>query len=148
MIYLSQAHGVNPAMECCFFCNEPRGVALLGKFTRHKAEKMFGKELAATLPGNSEDVEAPRNVVVDRAPCESCRGHMEAGIILISVDEKKTADKNNPYRTGGWCVIKDETIRRVVHPAELRDTILKARMAFVPDEDWEMLGLPRGEMKP
>lgn len=42
-------------------------------------------------------------------PCDKCRDYMEQGILLISVDPKRTQDRHNPYRTGGWVVIKEAT---------------------------------------
>lgn len=123
-ICLSKKHGVNPSLMQCFYCLEDFGVAIVGR-----------------LPG---DAEAPRRTCFDREPCDKCKGFMEQGIILISVSEDKTTDKNNPYRTGGWCVVKECVITTNVRPAELCDGILKARMAFVPDDAWGKLGLPRG----
>lgn len=122
-IRLSKKHGVNPTIPKCFFCGEDKNeVLLLGH-----------------LKG---DVEAPRGAVFNMEPCDKCREYMEKGVILISVDEAKSAsDPKNPYRTGGWCVVSDDFISRVVTPPELRDTILKQRVAFLPDEVWEALGL-------
>ena len=124
-VILSPRHGVNPSVECCFYCGKDRGVALLGR-----------------LPG---DQEAPRRIVIDREPCDECKGYMEKGVILISVDEKLSDDKTNPWRTGGWCVVKDDFIERVVSDGALKDSILKKRVAFLPDDAWDHLGLPRGE---
>jgi hypothetical protein len=121
-IVLSEKHGVNPAIAKCFLCGEDKNeILLLGK-----------------LKG---DVEAPKNVVFDYEPCDKCKDYMKQGIILISVDEEKSKnDHQNPYRTGGWVVVSDDYIKRVVDPP-LRDTLLKKRVGFVPDEAWEMLGL-------
>jgi hypothetical protein len=73
---------------------------------------------------------------------------MKLGIILISIDEKKTgSNTDNPYRTGGWIVIKEEALRRIgIKPPELEAHILRARVCFMPDDAWDRLGLPpRGE---
>lgn len=175
-IRLSEKHGVNPSLDLCFLCNEPKGVALLGR-----------------LPG---DAEAPRQAVFDEEPCDKCLEWMKQGIILISVDESQSPPEKvrdctclrckhrftwvvkygptpnisgertircpkcnshvsaepiheracqNPYRTGGWCVIKEEAVRRMgITPPELLEDICKKRVAFLPDEVWSMLGLPRG----
>jgi len=122
-IRISKKHGVNPTIPHCFFCQKPKNEVIL----------------AGKLPG---DEEAPRGAVWDRNPCDECRHHMETGIIFISVkpDEKTT---DNPYRTGGWVVIKEEAVRRIVKPATLADDICKKRVAFVPDDAWDMIGLPR-----
>ncbi len=122
-IRLSEKHGVNPAIPKCFFCGEDKNeILLLGKL--------------------KDDAEAPRGAVFNHEPCDKCNGYMEQGVILISVDEAKSAsDMKNPYRTGGWCVVSDNFVKRVVTPQELQDTILKQRVAFIPDEAWELLGL-------
>jgi hypothetical protein len=122
-IRLSPKHGLNPAIPICFFCNKPKNEIL--------------------LPGLMKgDQEAPKNMVWDKQPCDECKGHMAMGVILISVDEKLTDDRDNPYRTGGWCVVKDDFIARTVTPDELKNDILKRRVAFIPDDAWKMMGLP------
>lgn len=123
-IRLSEKHGVNPTLLVCFLCGKETGVALLG-----------------LLKG---DAEAPRRMC-DREPCDECKGYMEQGVILISVDESKTADPANPHRTGGWVVLKDEAVTRVFDPP-MRERILKVRAAFLADDAWDRLGLPRGEV--
>jgi len=120
---ISEKHGVNPSLMVCYFCQKEYGVALLGR-----------------LPG---DAVAPRSACYNREPCPECQQHMTNGIILISVDETKTKDQNNPWRTGGWCVVREDAIRRIVRPKELLDNILKHRVAFLPDDVWDQLGLPR-----
>jgi len=120
-IRISEKHGVNPSLSQCFVCMEAKGLVLLGK-----------------LPG---DKEAPRQMCIDKEPCDKCKAWMEQGVILISV--KDGEENDNPYRTGGWVVIKDEAIRRMVKPQELCDSIIARRMAFVPDEAWDAMGLPR-----
>ena len=120
---LSQKHGVNPTLPVCFFCLRETGeVALLGR-----------------LPG---DAEAPRHAVLDHQPCNECKKWMEKGIILISVSNS-TQSGDNPERTGGWCVVKDEALRDIIQTPEVLIDILKKRFAFVPDEVWDAMGLPR-----
>ena len=121
-IRLSPKHGVNPTIPICYFCN------------REKPEVI----LVGRLP---HDEAAPSKTVWDRRPCKTCQGHMQRGIILISVTNN--ADGDNPYRTGGWCVVTDTAIQRIVNtPAVLAD-ILRRRAAFVPDAAWDKIGLPR-----
>jgi len=122
-ILLSERHGVNPAVEQCFVCMKDVGVALFGR-----------------LRG---DRRAPHRVCLSAEPCDECKRFMEMGIILISVDEKKTNDPNNPWRTGGWAVVREGVVKRMVRPKELADQIIAKRMAFVPDDAWDKLGLPR-----
>lgn len=125
-IRLSEKHGVNPSVEQCFYCMKDVGVILFGKM--------------------KEDKEAPRQVCLgpNSEPCTECKEWMEQGVILVSVDEEKSDDPENPWRTGGWIVVVDKAIRDMVQPEELAETILEQRFAFVPDTAWEMLGLPRG----
>ena len=145
-IRISDKHGVNPAVTKCFYCLGDMGVVLAGK-----------------LPG---DKEAPRDCVWDITPCNKCEEFMKQGAILISVKvgemEKVDAEHQehkekyqhqspkkippfipNPFRTGGWWVVRDGLITDIISPAELADKILKARFAFIPDDVAESLGLPR-----
>lgn len=124
-IRLSPKHGVNPSLDQCFYCMEDKGIVLFG-----------------AMKG---DAEAPRKICMDKEPCSQCKELMEQGVILISVDEDKTEDMNNPWRTGGWCVVKEDFIKRVFQPKELVQRVLEQRCAFMPDDAWDMLGLPRGE---
>lgn len=96
------------------------------------------------LPGLlTGDTQAPMRAVWDYEPCEECKGHMTRGIILISVDESKSDDKNNPYRTGGWCVVSDDAIKRVFTAGPSLDAALKKRCCFLPDDVWSLLKLPK-----
>ena len=128
-IILSEKHGMNPAIPLCFFCLKPKNEIIL-------AGRM------------KDDKEAPRNAVWDRQPCDECKGWMEKGIILISVDESKTEDNKNPYKSGGWCVVKEDMIKRMLEGSqELLEDILRKRVAYLPDGVWDKIGLPRGDMK-
>jgi hypothetical protein len=130
-IRLSPKHGVNPSLALCYLCQEETGdIILPGK-----------------LP---DDAEAPRRAVWTREPCDKCKGWMDQGCIFISVRDGEP-DHVNPYRTGGWVVLKTEAVERmreVVKPESLIDHILQARVAFLEDATWNALGLPRGDVKP
>jgi len=94
--------------------------------------------MAGKLKG---DVEAPRGAVFDYEPCDKCKGYMKQGIILISVDEEKSrSDTKNPYRTGGWVVVAEDYIKRVVD-SPMQEVLLEKRVGFVPDAAWEAMGL-------
>lgn len=123
-IKLSPKHGVNPSLMVCPVCGEEYGVALLGR-----------------LPG---DAEAPRRAVYENKPCDKCKEYMKQGVILISVRDGEEGS-DNPYRTGGWVVVKREAIRRIVTSPELAEEICAKGVAYVPDSVWDMLGLPRGD---
>ena len=123
---LSPKHCLNPAVPLCFFCNQPKNEVILAGHMKN-------------------DMEAPRNAVWNWEPCDKCKEYMEKGVILISVNEKLSkGDLDNPYRTGGWVVVKDEAIKRLIN-SELAADILKKRAAFIPDEAWDMMKLPRGD---
>lgn len=85
-IRMSPKHGLNPAIPVCFYCMQEKNEIL--------------------LPGrlNQDDDEAPRNVVWNMDPCSECKGFMQQGCVLISVRDGESG--NNPYRTGGWAVVK------------------------------------------
>lgn len=140
-ILLDAKHGVNPGLEQCFFCGEAKGVIMWGRIKTSTREALRKGGVPASNSG-----EAPRMMCLDKEPCQKCQEHMKMGIILISVREPTTQEeRDNPHRTGGWVVVKDDLIRRAFHPEELVESVLKHRMAFIPDDAWDMLGLPRGE---
>lgn len=119
MIRLSKKHGVNPAIPVCYLCGEDKNEIIL----------------AGRLPN---DEEAPRKAVWDNKPCDKCKEYMKAGVILISV--KDGDGGSNPYRTGGWCVVKDEAVKNIFD----EDTpAIKSRVAFIEDTAWDTIGLPR-----
>ena len=65
---------------------------------------------------------------------------MKKGIIFIEVEEEKSADRSNPLHAGGFAVITEEGVKRVLQGDILED-ILKRRVAFVPTSVWKELGL-------
>jgi len=115
-IKLSEKHGVNPMIPTCFYCNKEKNEIIL-----------FGK-----LP---YDEKAPMTGVINMEPCDECKGYMEMGIILVSVRNGEPHD--NPYRTGGWVVMKEEAAKQIFN------TLGKNRFVFVEDEAWDQLQLPR-----
>jgi len=127
-IRVSPKHGVNPMLVTCYVCGEDTGeLALLG-----------------ALPG---DAEAPRRAALDKAPCAKCRERMAVGVIFISC-LAQARDDDEPYRTGGWVVVRREAVERMgIRPPELARAILDKGVAFVDDQTWDALGLPRGEAK-
>ena len=126
-IRLSPKHGVNPTMGVCPICNEPSGTIMLLGLIK-------GKERS--------DPGAPRYVRDDQ-PCDKCVEYMEQGVIFISVRDGQP-ESQNPYRTGKFCVVTDEGVRRIVETPELLADILKKRVAFIEDATWELIGLPTG----
>lgn len=124
---LSKTHGVNPAVPRCFFCGEQKNQVILAGYIKG-------------------DRQAPQGAVWDHEPCDQCVEHMELGVVLVSVDEARSPDKDNPWRTGGWVVVSEDFIRRVVTPSKLADALIEGRFGFVPDQVWDAIGLPRGEV--
>lgn len=122
-IRLSEKYGVNPAIPHCFFCGDAKNEVILA-----------GKSRVG-------DEEAPRNMVWNQIPCDKCEAYMKLGIMLLSVRNGEEGQKN-PYRTGCMAVVTENAIRELVEPA-LAEIICKKRMAFVPDETWDAVGLPR-----
>lgn len=138
---LDNKHGVNPSIETCFICGEDKGLILWGQLRSRQVEAF--KAAGIPMPSHGE---APRRLTLNEEPCTKCEEHMKQGIILISVDEGKTEDMRNPYRSGGWCVVTEEAVRRIVQPEELMNDILKKRVAFIPDDAWDIIGLPRAPL--
>lgn len=110
-IRLHPKHGLNPTMTTCFFCNEPKDILLLGAAYKDEAPHQIG--------------------CVDKEPCNKCKSYMEQGIITISVRDGEKSD--NPYRTGGWCVLREYFFERNVDSKELLDSILEKRVVFLED---------------
>lgn len=86
-IILSEKHGLNPAMDCCMYCGEAKGIALLGK-----------------LP---KDEKAPRNIVTSVAPCDKCAEKYKDYVLMV---EAKSPDSKKPEPTGRWFAIRKEAI--------------------------------------
>lgn len=101
-ITLSKKHGLNPSLDICFWCGEPKGIALCGK--------MKG------------DVESPKNMVTSLEPCDKCREKFMLGVHLIEVtddgirfgDNKAFAFGDTEGRphwpTGRYVVMKPEAM--------------------------------------
>lgn len=115
-ITISPKHGLNPTIPRCFFCGEPKNeLVLLGK-----------------LKG---DAEAPKDAVFDYQPCEKCQKAFKAGILLIGVTTVQPADRRPPiqkglYPTGGYMLVKEDLIRRILSEEEAKEVIEK-RICFM-----------------
>lgn len=135
-IRIDPEFGVNPGMELCFFCNKPKGVILYGKMTEE-----MKKNIHENTGLNCSTGEAPKYLCLNNGPCSECIELMKQGIILISIQNGEEG-KKNPYRTGGFIVVKEDAIKRAIISPELVKDILKYRFCFIPDTAWNMLGLP------
>tara|TARA_Y100000592_G_C5376392_1_gene271188 strand:+ start:122 stop:493 length:372 start_codon:yes stop_codon:yes gene_type:complete len=121
-IRLSEKHGVNPSIHVCYFCQKSEDGEIV---------------LAGRLPG---DKKAPHRASWHEEPCAECRGYMKQGIILISVRDGEP--RGNPYRTGGWCVVREDAVRRIF-PEAIAEEAASMRFCFVEDAPWDIMGLPR-----
>lgn len=117
---------IGVALTKCFWCGQNDKIVMntrLIPFMAEKVKEMHGK-------------------AIDKEPCNQCKEYMKAGVILITVDEKKSeGDMNNPYRTGGWFVVKDKAIKRLGLKKETEESLLMKRVGFIGHEVAEMLGL-------
>lgn len=105
-IKISPRYGVNPTIPVCFFCGNPKNeIALLGK-----------------IGGRGEDLEAPKNVVLDYEPCDECKEQMSKGVSLIVVSGEQPEDGRPPmtaqgdqkvYPLGGMIVMKSEVFSQM-----------------------------------
>lgn len=119
------------ALTKCYFCGESHELLMNRVLTRSAAKKI--KEM--------------HGKVLDMSPCNKCEDLMKRGVILITIDNEKSSpgwnrDKfPNPYRTGGFFVLKDEAIRQAIHPESMSEWALKYRWMFIEDEAARMMGL-------
>jgi len=117
-------------MARCYFCGEPSTILL-------------DRRLKDSLPHDAG--------VIDMQPCSKCAEYMKHGIILMSISDDTTEEQMkgpipNPYRTGGWCVVKDEAVKRIFEESsKILAFTLEHRFAFITDSAWNLLSLPREE---
>jgi hypothetical protein len=144
-------------MANCYFCGEPSMVLLDTRIVKGELKKSLPRDCG----------------VVDMEPCSKCKKLMEAGVILITVksDSFEEVEKDrqefladssnyeagsgslkkpfipNPYRTGGWFVVRDEMLERMREdvPDAVIDRLLGMRWGFISHEDAEALGLFQAE---
>ena len=93
---ISKKHGLNPSMDICFFCGEPKGIALFGK--------MKG------------DAEAPQVVLLNYEPCDKCKEAMDKGTTIlevVTVDNGNKPIQDGVYPTGRWCVMRSEAAKNL-----------------------------------
>ncbi len=123
----------------------------------------MGIVLFGMLP---EDREAPRDTC-SGGICSKCEGYQKAGIILISIrdgegDRMREARQrarskhesssrrnqpffflDNPYRTGGWVVVKEGAVERMLQSTpEIWAETQKRRVLFLEQAVWDTFGLP------
>jgi hypothetical protein len=119
------------ALTKCYFCGGDHQIVLNKRLTRRDAaqvKEMHGK-------------------VIDMTPCNECQSLMDQGVILIAIDLDRSdpgwdrEDMPNPYRTGGWWVVTDEGIKRIL-PPELAEWAIQHRWMFIDYRAAAMMNLP------
>ena len=96
-IKLSPKYGVNPTIPVCFWCGKERNeIALLGHIGDGRKH---------------EDIEAPKNLVLDFEPCEKCQSQMALGFTVMEATREPNATCNHEmqsgvYPTGRFVVMK------------------------------------------
>tara|TARA_Y100000310_G_C20681689_1_gene816360 strand:- start:135 stop:515 length:381 start_codon:yes stop_codon:yes gene_type:complete len=116
---------IEVALTKCFFCGEDSEIVINKTLTSYYAKKV--KEM--------------HSKVINKKPCNKCQGYMKKGIIVISTDKDKTEDEDNPYRTGGFWVIKDRAVKEMPMKDELKTSILKTRIMFLEHNLAKDMGL-------
>lgn len=109
------------ALTKCYICGEDSNILISKK--------------GLYLQKSIDEFESMNNKVVTKEPCSKCEDLMKQGIILISVRDGEEGD--NPYRTGGWVVIKQEAAEKLFRNVDFN----KQRICFVEDKVWKHTGL-------
>lgn len=108
-IMLSPKHGVNPSMDLCFWCGQPKGILLCGRMHEKK--------------GDRTDVEAPKGMVTSLEPCDHCKESFKLGVQIVEVIDDGSKFQNNlafaikaedgkvKWPTGRFVVMRAESIK-------------------------------------
>ena len=139
-IVLHPKHGANPTITTCYYCGGDSDILLVGVHTRKF------KEAGVSV---SPDGQMPIRIgPIGMRPCRECEKYMEQGVILISVENNtKQEEMPDPRRTGCFCVVTEDCIRRLFIDNEMLDFVLKHRFMFIVDNAWDTIGLPRENFK-
>ena len=125
-IKISPQHGLNPTIPVCMFCGKEKNeVALLGK-----------------IGGRNEDIEAPRNMILDYEPCDECKEKIGDGILVIGVVPRNGRNimpiMNDLVPSGTWCVMTEEAVIRIFdmdgENAAMKEGVVKTRRLLVDNE--------------
>lgn len=95
----------------------------LTKSAAEKVEKMHGQVVG----------------IADRF-CEQCEDYANQGIIFVGIDESKTEDMSNPYRTGLFAVVKEAAVKKFIHEP-LLSKVLDKRMTYIEHDTAVQLGM-------
>lgn len=98
-IKISPKHGLNPTIPVCFWCGKQKNeIALMGRMT--------------------DDIEAPKNMVLDYVPCEECQNHMAMGVAILEASDHPNTEGQPPMQKGVY-----PTSRFVVVTTECADRV-------------------------
>jgi len=111
-IRLHSKFGVNATIPLCFWCGKERNEVVL---------------LGAAYRG-----EAPKNLCLDREPCDKCAANMAKGITIMEAREK-----HGP--TGRWVVVTEEAVQRLFQPESTVEAVLRHRKAYMEPEVFQKL---------
>lgn len=101
-IKISPKYGVNPTIPVCFWCGKQKNeIALMGRMT--------------------DDIEAPKNMVLDYVPCEECQSHMAMGVAVLEASDHPNTEGQPPMQKGVY-----PTSRFVVVTTECADRVFNA----------------------
>ena len=101
-IKISPKHGLNPTIPVCFWCGKQKNeIALMGRMT--------------------DDIEAPKNMVLDYVPCEECQSHMAMGVAILEASDHPNTEGQPPMQNGVY-----PTSRFVVVTTECADRVFNA----------------------
>ena len=101
-IKISPKYGVNPTIPVCFWCGKQKNeIALMGRMT--------------------DDIEAPKNMVLDYVPCEECQNHMAMGVAVLEASDHPNTEGQPPMQNGVY-----PTSRFVVVTTECADRVFNA----------------------
>lgn len=116
------------AKEICPVCGEAHDgpIVMNSLLTKKEADKV--KQMHQQVVG-----------VADQ-PCESCKEYMKQGVILLTVDESKTTDHRNPWRTGGFIVVSEDWINRAFDE-EIAKELTAKRVGYIPHSLAVSIGL-------
>lgn len=98
-IKISPKHGLNPTIPVCFWCGKQKNeIALMGRM--------------------ENDIEAPKNMVLDYEPCEECQNHMAMGVAVLEASDHPNTEGQPPMQKGVY-----PTSRFVVVTTECADRV-------------------------
>ena len=101
-IKISPKYGLNPTIPVCFWCGKQKNeIALMGRMT--------------------DDIEAPKNMVLDYVPCEECQSHMAMGVAVLEASDRPNTEGQPPMQKGVY-----PTSRFVVVTTECADRVFNA----------------------